>query len=58
MAGKGSRLIRRSGIWTMDFRQSRTFHEMESEEQITMMRAKLPDEVIEAIEDFEITHTQ
>jgi hypothetical protein len=34
-----------------------TFHEMESEEQITMMLAELPDEVIEAIEDFEITHS-
>jgi hypothetical protein len=34
-----------------------TFHEMESAEQITMMLAELPDEVIEAIEDFEITHS-
>jgi hypothetical protein len=34
-----------------------TFHEMESEEQITMMLADLPDDVIEAIEAFEITHS-
>lgn len=33
-----------------------TFHEMESEEQITMMLAELPDDVINAIEEFEITH--
>ena len=34
-----------------------TFHEMESEEQIAMMLAELPDDVIEAIEDFEIRHS-
>jgi hypothetical protein len=34
-----------------------TFYEMETEEQITMILAKLPDDVIEAIEDFEITHS-
>ena len=33
------------------------FHEIESEEQITMMLAKLPDDVIDAIEEFEITHS-
>ena len=34
-----------------------TFYEMETEEQITMILAELPDDVIEAIEDFEITHS-
>jgi hypothetical protein len=34
-----------------------TFHETETEAQITMILAELPDEVIEAIEDFEITHS-
>jgi hypothetical protein len=33
------------------------FQEMEIEEQITMILAELPDDVIEAIEDFEITHS-
>jgi hypothetical protein len=34
-----------------------TFREMETEEQITMILDELPDNVIEAIEDFEITHS-
>ena len=34
-----------------------TFYEMETEEQITMILAELPGNVIEAIEDFEITHS-
>jgi hypothetical protein len=34
-----------------------TFHEMETEEQITMILTELPDNVIEAIEDFEIKHS-
>jgi hypothetical protein len=34
-----------------------TFHEMETEEQITTILAELPDDVIEAIEDYEITHS-
>ena len=34
-----------------------TFHEMESEEQVTMILAELPADVIQAIEDFEIEHS-
>jgi hypothetical protein len=35
-----------------------TFHEMETGAQITpMILAELPDEVIQAIEDYEITHS-
>jgi hypothetical protein len=34
-----------------------TFYEMETEEQITMILAELPDDVIAAIEDYEITHS-
>jgi hypothetical protein len=34
-----------------------TFREMETEEQITMILAELPDEVIEAIENYEIEHS-
>ena len=34
-----------------------TFHGMESEEQITMILAVLPDDVVQAIEDYEITHS-
>jgi hypothetical protein len=34
-----------------------TFHEMESEEQITMILAELPYDVIQAIEDYEIEHS-
>jgi hypothetical protein len=33
------------------------FYEMETEEQITMILAELPDDVIEAIEGYEITHS-
>jgi hypothetical protein len=34
-----------------------TFYEMETEEQITMILAELPRDVLEAIEDYEITHS-
>ena len=34
-----------------------TFREMETEEQITMILAELPDDVIEAIENYEIEHS-
>jgi hypothetical protein len=34
-----------------------TFHGMESEEQITMILAVLPDDVVQAIEDYEIKHS-
>jgi hypothetical protein len=33
-----------------------TFHEMETEAQITTILAELPDDVVQAIEDYEITH--
>jgi hypothetical protein len=34
-----------------------TFREMETEEQITMILTELPDDVVQAIEDYEITHS-
>jgi hypothetical protein len=34
-----------------------TFREMETQEQITMIPAELPDDVVQAIEDYEITHS-
>ena len=33
------------------------FHEMETEEQITMILAELPDDVVQAIEDYEIARS-
>jgi hypothetical protein len=42
-----------------DFKETvlETFYEMETEEQITMILAELPDDVVQAIEDYEITHS-
>ena len=34
-----------------------TLHEMETEEQITMILAELPGDVIQAIEDYERAHS-
>jgi hypothetical protein len=35
-----------------------TFHEMEAEEQITVILAELYDDVIEASEDYETAHLE
>jgi hypothetical protein len=34
-----------------------TFHEMESAEQVTMILAELPADVVQAIENYETTHS-